>query len=76
MIFSKDVLTIDVKKTYQEICDFITKQVFTEFKKEGVVIGISGGIDSAVVSALCVKALGKTKSWDFSCRKRNRLLRA
>jgi NAD+ synthase len=27
-------------------------------KREGVVIGISGGVDSAVASALCIKALG------------------
>lgn len=28
---------------------------------KGVVLGMSGGLDSAIVAALCVKALGKTK---------------
>lgn len=61
MNFSKDILTMDVQKTCQEICDFIKDQVFNQFRKEGAVVGISGGIDSAVVSALCVKALGKER---------------
>jgi len=37
---------------------FIRDQV-TGFKKKGVVIGVSGGIDSAVVLTLCVQELGK-----------------
>jgi NAD+ synthase len=61
MNFSKDVLSIDVQKACQEICDFIREQTFIEFKKEGAVVGISGGIDSAVVSSLSVRALGKEK---------------
>ena len=28
---------------------------------EGVVIGLSGGVDSSTVAALCVRALGKEK---------------
>jgi len=32
-----------------------------KFKKEGVLIGLSGGIDSTVVTALCVNALGNDK---------------
>ncbi|AKB42935.1 NAD(+) synthase [Methanosarcina vacuolata] len=37
---------------------FIRDQV-TGFKKKGVVIGVSGGIDSAVILTLCVQELGK-----------------
>ncbi|WP_292379808.1 NAD(+) synthase [Methanosarcina sp. UBA289] len=37
---------------------FIRDQV-KGFKKKGVVIGVSGGIDSAVALALCVQELGK-----------------
>jgi NAD+ synthase len=61
MNFSKDILTIDAQKTCQEICDFIKHQVFNQFKKEGAVVGLSGGIDSALTVSLCVKALGKEK---------------
>jgi len=40
------------------IAAFITETV-NEAHARGVVVGLSGGIDSAVVGALCVKALGK-----------------
>lgn len=39
---------------------FIRDQV-ASFKKKGVVIGVSGGIDSAVILTLCVQELGKEK---------------
>jgi NAD+ synthase len=61
MNFSQDILTIDAQKTCQEIRDFIRHQVFNQFKKEGAVVGLSGGIDSALTVSLCVKALGKEK---------------
>ncbi len=49
---------IDMNKEEQAIIAFIKKYVSRSgFKR--VVIGISGGIDSAVVAALAVKALGK-----------------
>jgi len=46
------------KKIESKIVDFIREQVELQ-KREGVLIGISGGIDSAVVAALAVKAVGK-----------------
>jgi NAD+ synthase len=61
MNFDQDVLKIDVFNVCQEICDFIRNQVFYEYRKEGAVVGLSGGIDSAVVCALCVKALGRER---------------
>lgn len=39
-------------------CRFIREQVNAANRK-GVIVGISGGIDSAVTAALCLKALGK-----------------
>jgi NAD+ synthase len=35
--------------------------VLGTLRRKGAVVGISGGIDSAVVAALCVRALGKDK---------------
>jgi len=46
--------------TPEVICRFIRHRVAIA-KAAGVVVGISGGIDSAVVAALCVRALGKAK---------------
>lgn len=58
MGISKGILRIDSRAETESICTFIQEQI-CNFKREGVVIGISGGIDSAVAAALCVKALGK-----------------
>ena len=44
----------------RDIARFITN-VVSEAKADGVVLGLSGGIDSSVVAALCVKALGNEK---------------
>jgi NAD+ synthase len=35
--------------------------VFTQLKRKGAIVGVSGGIDSSVVAALCVQALGKDR---------------
>jgi NAD+ synthase len=42
----------------QKLTVFIKETVSRQFRKEGIVIGVSGGVDSAVVSALSVAALG------------------
>lgn len=58
MEFNKDVLTINCAAESQRIERFIREQVFQTFRRKGIVIGISGGIDSAVVAALSVRAIG------------------
>lgn len=57
----KQSLNIDCETEAKRICDFMAVQVFSHFKRKGAVIGLSGGIDSSVTAALCVKALGKDK---------------
>ena len=61
MNFSKDIFKVDAQKECKKISEFIKDQVLIQFKKEGAVVGISGGIDSALTASLCVKALGKEK---------------
>lgn len=58
MKFSKEVLNIDTTSEIHRISNSIKYQVFSQLKRKGAVIGISGGIDSSVCAALCVKALG------------------
>ena len=60
MDFHKDILRIDCESEVKRICSFIKQQV-SAMKRDGVVIGLSGGIDSAVSAAICVKALCKDK---------------
>lgn len=45
----------------ENLSGFIRETVRSRFKKAGIVIGVSGGIDSAVVAALAVDALGPEK---------------
>jgi NAD+ synthase len=50
-------LVIDCAAVTEAIVTFIQKKV-TEEKRAGVVLGLSGGIDSAVAATLAVKAVG------------------
>jgi NAD+ synthase len=51
---------MNCKEEVKNICEWI-KNYVDSAGAEGVVLGISGGLDSAVVGALCVQALGKSK---------------
>jgi NAD+ synthase len=61
MEFTKDVLNIDAGNVADQLTDFIRDQVKNYFHRRGVVIGLSGGIDSAVAAALSVRALGRER---------------
>ena len=61
MEFNKDSLRIDPEQVAGELCRTILNQIRGTLKKSGAVVGISGGIDSSVVAALCVRALGPKK---------------
>jgi len=50
----------DPRSVIMEITEFIKSRVENAHAR-GVVVGMSGGVDSSVVSTLCVKALGKDK---------------
>ena len=60
MNFDKNILKIEsMDRTVQHLQNFIHEQVYDNFRKCGIVIGISGGIDSAVSIKLCCDAIGK-----------------
>jgi NAD+ synthase len=61
MSFSADALKIDVEKEVDRIVAGMRTEVGQKFKKRGAVVGVSGGVDSSVVLALCVKAFGPKK---------------
>lgn len=52
-------LKIDTSSEIEKIIKIIHHQVRTILRKKGIIIGVSGGIDSSVCAALCAKALGK-----------------
>jgi NAD+ synthase len=58
MAFSKDVLKINPEEVSTKIEEFIRDNLKHYFRKKGIVVGLSGGIDSAVAAALSVRAIG------------------
>jgi NAD+ synthase len=59
-VLNKDTLKIDCEKESKIIEDFISKKV-SESNKDGVVIGLSGGIDSSVNAALLSRSIDREK---------------
>src|SRR5512138_3494552 len=57
-MISPDVLSIDGPQVAGEIERTIREQVLGTLRRRGAVVGMSGGIDSSVVAALCTRALG------------------
>jgi len=51
---------LDPEAEVERITSFI-KKIVEDSKANGIILGLSGGIDSALTGALCVQALGKSK---------------
>jgi len=58
MTTNKQRSGFDAPRHAQEISIWIRDTLSQVLKRQGAVVGISGGIDSAVVATLCVNALG------------------
>lgn len=58
---SHELLKIDPARETERIEAAIRQLAFKQLKRKGVVLGLSGGIDSSVVAALSVRALGKDR---------------
>jgi NAD+ synthase len=57
-VFSADVLRLDAAAAVEHIVSGLRRLVLHDLRRKGVVLGLSGGIDSSVVAALSVRALG------------------
>ncbi len=57
MNFYPGILSIDSGCVVGKVCEFIRSQIDAQ-KRRGVVLGLSGGVDSALCAALCVRAVG------------------
>ncbi|RKY09906.1 MAG: NAD(+) synthase [Planctomycetota bacterium] len=58
---SASVLEIDCAAEVEKIAATVRNALRTRFRRRGLVIAMSGGIDSSTVAALCVKAVGKDR---------------
>jgi NAD+ synthase len=56
-----NVLKIDEAAEVSRIAERLRDILRTDLRRRGLVIAISGGVDSAVCAALCVQALGASK---------------
>jgi NAD+ synthase len=57
---SMDVLRIDCEQQTYVITEGV-RRVLQSFRKRGIVVALSGGIDSSVTAALCVRACGQER---------------
>lgn len=69
--FSSDVLEIDLEKEAARIASVIRDSLKNKLKRRGIVIGLSGGIDSSVTAGLAVKALGKERVFGLEMPERH-----
>jgi NAD+ synthase len=56
--FSKHVLDIDPAAETERIASELRRAVHRTWRRYGAVVGMSGGVDSSTVAALCVRAFG------------------
>jgi NAD+ synthase len=56
--FGRQSLDLNIAQEAERIITNLREGVHQTLRRQGVVLGISGGIDSSVVLALCVKAIG------------------
>jgi NAD+ synthase len=61
MNFSADTLRIDPRAETERVAERLRHFLGHDLKRRGVVLGLSGGIDSSVTAALAVRALGKER---------------
>lgn len=59
--FNKDILKLDPEREVSRIAARLRHLLSRELKRRGLVVGLSGGIDSSVTAALAVQAFGKEK---------------
>ena len=54
-------LNINAPAEIDRITAALRSQVLRQLRRKGVVLGLSGGVDSTVVAALCVRAFGRNR---------------
>ena len=60
-VFTKDILKLDAEQEVERITCELRSLMKNTIKRRGIVLGLSGGIDSSVTCALVVKAFGAGK---------------
>lgn len=61
--FSRDALVLDAAAEVERIVLAMRRQLRTDLKRRGLVLGVSGGIDSSVCAALAARAVGPERAF-------------
>ena len=61
MRMTPEVLKIDTKRTADDIAERLRDVVVQKLHRRGLVVGLSGGVDSSATAGLAVRALGKER---------------
>jgi len=69
--FSSDILQLDPERETENIIVRLRALMRNEVKRRGLVVGLSGGIDSSVTAALAVRALGATRVFGLEMPERH-----
>ena len=69
--FSKEVLKLDPEKETERIVIRLRELMRNRVKRRGLVIGLSGGIDSSVTAALAVRAFGPARVFGLEMPERH-----
>lgn len=56
--FDRHVLDLDCASEAERICASIRESLAGPLKRQGLVVALSGGVDSSTVTALCARAIG------------------
>jgi NAD+ synthase len=60
-MFTREALEINTAQETERIVKMLKQAVHQKLHRQGAVVGISGGIDSSVVLALCARAFGSER---------------
>ena len=60
MKLSSDIFEIDVASYVDRLCDFIRENRIA-LNRDGILVPLSGGLDSSTVLLLCIRAVGKDR---------------